>query len=422
VAVWVDPDRGFDVRPGPDAPFAGVPTLVKDNDDLAGYPTVEGSWALPDTPAAASSPFVSQMLALGLTPVAKTTMPEFGLTASTESSRFGATANPWDVTRSAGGSSGGSAALVAAGVVPLAHANDGGGSTRIPAACCGLVGLKPTRGRAVDKAAAERLPVPISAQGVLTRTVRDTARFYAELERVAPAPGLPAVGDVRGPGRERLRVGLVTSAIKGLPVDEPTLAAVRGAAALLEDLGHAVDEVPSPSDDRLGPDFLHFWQMLGFLLQVGGSRIYGPGFDASRTEPFTRGLAARALAGSPRLPGSLRRLRRLARQHETIFDTHDVLLSPVLGHLPPPLGYLGPDVEFGEHLVRLLRYSSFTPMQNVSGSPALSLPLGRTQQGLPVGVQLVAPFGHERRLLEVGYELEHAAPWPTTPPVPAPPA
>jgi amidase len=257
--------------------------------------------------------------------------------------------------------------------------------------------------------------VRIRRQGVLTRPVRDTARFYAELEKVAPVPSLPPVGDVRAPGRDRLRVGVVTAGIKGLPVDEPTTAVVVATATLLERLGHHVDQVPPPVDDGFGPDFLHLWLLIGFGLQYGGTRVNGPGFDPSRTERFTRGLASRAVGAAPRMLGSLRRLRRLARDHEAALESYDLLLSPVLGHVPPPLGYLGPDVEFGEHLVRLLRFISFTPVQNVSGSPAMSLPMGRTPDGLPLGVQLSAPFGLERRLLEVGYELEEAAPWPLTP-------
>jgi amidase len=415
VSAWVDPARPLDVAPQPGAPLAGIPTLIKDNDDLVGYPTTQGSWSLPDTPAAASSPFVTHLLRLGLAPVARTTMPEFGLTASTESTRYGATANPWDVRRSAGGSSGGSAALVAAGVVPIAHANDGGGSIRIPAACCGLVGLKPTRHRTVDYPHVERLPVLISRQGVLTRTVRDTARFHAELERLAPASALPPIGDVRGPGGARLRIGVVTSTIKGLPLDEDTQGVLTATARLLDRLGHHVEQTPPPVEDRFGPDFLHFWLLLGFALQRGGSLVSGPGFDPSRTEPFTAGLASWAVGAAPRIPGSLRRLRRLGREHEALFDSYDLLVSPVIGHVPPPLGYLGPDVDFREHLVRLLRFASSTAIQNVSGSPALALPMGRTSDGLPLAVQLCAPFGLERRLLEVAYELEDAAPWPLTP-------
>ena len=415
VTSWVEEPIAAEVTVADDAPFAGIPTLVKDNEDLAGYVTTEGSWAMPDRPASGCSPWVSQYLQLGVSPIAKTTLPEFGLTASTESRRFGATRNPWDTGCSVGGSSGGSAALVAAGVVPIAHANDGGGSIRIPAACCGLVGLKPTRGRLVDLPQLARLPVHITTQGVLTRSVRDTARYYAAAERLYRNPMLPELGLVEGPDPRRLCVGLVLAGIRGLPVAADTVAAVRAAGRLCEDMGHDVEETTAPVDDQFGPDFLRYWAFLAFVLKNAGPRLYGSGFDGSRTEGFTKGLSTLFSRQAERLPGSLRRLRRLAREHESAFARYDVILSPVLGHQPPPIGYLGPDVEFRTHLVRLLCFSSFTPLQNVSGSPGLSLPLARTSTGLPVGVHLAALFGHERRLLSMAYELEEAAPWPLHP-------
>ncbi len=420
VTTWVDGAVGVGGRAegAAEGPFAGVPVLLKDNDDLAGYPTSQGSGAVPDVRAPRSSPFVSQLLALGFTPLAKTTLPEFGLTASTESTRFGATANPWDTGRTAGGSSGGSAALVAAGVVPLAHANDGGGSIRIPAACCGLVGLKPSRGRLVDRPELDRLPVPITVQGVLTRTVRDTARYLAEAERLHRNPALPPVGHVTGPGRRALRIGWVDHGIRGLPVDADTARLVQRVAAACDDLGHAVEPVEHVADEQLGPDFLHYWMLLSFSLQRGGAQLYGRGFDPSRTEAFTQLLARMAVGAAPRLPGALRRLRRLARRGEQVFDRVDVVLSPVVGHPPPPLGWLGPEADPFEHLVRLLRFTSFTPLANVSGSPAISLPLGRTGSGLPLGVQASAGYGQERLLLELAYELEQALPWSLTPPAP----
>jgi amidase len=413
VTCWVEepaPDRGSGRA---DAPLAGIPTVIKDNEDLAGYNTTQGSWAMPERPARSSSPWVAQYLELGVVPIAKTTMPEFGLTATTETRRFGATRNPWDTTRSTGGSSGGSAALVASGAIPIAHANDGGGSIRIPAACCGLVGLKPSRGRLVDLPELERLPVHIAVQGVLTRTVRDTARYYAEAERLWRNPALPAIGVVEGPDQRRLRVGLVLSSIQGLPVSTEVVAAARAAGELCASLGHDVRECAPPVPDQFGPDFLRYWALVSFGLKNGGRRLFGPGFDGSRTEEFTQGMSAYLLRRAEQLPGSLRRLRRLAREHEDAFEAYDVLVSPVLGHQPPPIGYLGPDVDFRTHLARLLRYSSFTPVQNVSGSPAISLPLGHTVGGLPLGVQLAAPFGHEARLLALAYELEAAAPWPS---------
>ena len=409
VTTWIDtPADGLATE---DAPFAGVPTLFKDNEALAGYLTSHGSSAVPGTPAVASSPWVVHALGLGLSPVAKTTLSEFGLTATSETRRFGATRNPWDLARSSGGSSGGSAALVAAGVVPLAHGNDGGGSIRIPASCCGLVGLKPTRGRLPDSVS--RLPVDITVQGVLSRTVRDTARYFAEAERGHRVRMLPAIGHVEGPSSARLRIGVVTVPPMGLPVSDEVAAQVSAAAALLASLGHRVVDVPHPVADSFGPDFLRYWGLLAGLARRLGALEFGTGFDSSRVEPFTRELAAVASEQAALLPGTLLRLRALARDHEAVYGSCDVVLSPVLAHEPPPIGYLGPDVAPRTHLLRVLRYVSFTPLQNVSGSPAISLPLGRSAAGVPMGVQLAAPFGHERRLLELAYELEAAAPWPS---------
>lgn len=410
VVDWVEPDEFVSPQPS-NPPLLGLPTAVKNNDDLAGYPTLEGSWALPRRPARENSPWVAQALHLGLVPVATTTLPEFGLTASTESSRFGATRNPWNPDHSTGGSSGGSAALVAAGVVPIAHANDGGGSIRIPASCCGLVGLKPSRGRLVDRPELSRLPVQITTQGVLTRSVRDTALYYALAEKEHANATLRPVGHVTGPASRRLRVGLVTEAPLGIAVSPDVRGATSAVGTALAELGHHVEPVEAATPEHLGPDFLVYWQLMAFGLVRGGRRLYGRDFDPTRIEPFTRYLAQRLVADAPRLPAVLARLRRLAREHEDVFTTYDVVLSPVLAQAPPPIGHLAPDVDPRTHLVRLLQWTTFTPLQNVSGSPAISLPLGRSSDGLPIGVQLAAPFGHERRLLEVAFELEQSPLW-----------
>jgi amidase len=421
VTVWSEEPPVTEVTVASEAPLAGIPTFIKDNEDLAGLPTTEGSWAVPDRPATSCSPWVAQFLGLGVSPIGKTTLSEFGLTASTETSRYGATRNPWDTSRSPGGSSGGSAALVAAGVVPLAHGNDGGGSIRIPASCCGLVGLKPSRGRLVDLAELERMPVNLGVQGVLTRSVRDTARYLLEAERVYRNAALPPVGAAEPGTFPRLRVAVVTSSVLGLPVSRQTQQAVRDAGRLCERLGHHVDETGPVVPDSFGPDFLRYWGFVAFLLSKTGRQVYGSTFDASRTEEFTRELGSMFLHGVARFPGAVRRLRRLANEQEAVFATHDVVLTPVLGHAPPPIGHFSPELDFRTHLVRLLRYTNFTPVQNVSGSPALSLPLGRSDTGLPVGVQLAAPMGEERRLLALALELEQAAPWPTRPGAPTPP-
>ena len=407
--------RELDLPASEGGPFAGIPTVLKDNEDLAGFPTLHGSWAPSDRPAPATSPWVQQYLDLGFEPLAKTTLPEFGLTASTESSRYGATRNAWNLDHSPGGSSGGSATLVAAGAVPIAHANDGGGSIRIPAAVCGLVGLKPSRGRLVDLPELDRMPVNLVTQGVVTRTVRDTAYYFAEAERAYRNPALPPIGMVVRPEKQRLRVGILTDSVAGLPVDPETREAVLRVGAALEGLGHRVSPVGLPVDERFGRDFLRYWALLAFAFQRGGSRLLGPGFDSSRTELLTQGLSAMFLQQMVRVPLSIRRLVRASREPDASFAQHDIVVSPVVGHPAPRLGELGPDVPFREQMVRLLRFSSFTPLQNVTGAPAISLPLARTRSGLPIGIQVSAPLGEERRLLSVAYELEQAMPWPRTP-------
>ena len=407
--------RELDLPASEGGPFAGIPTVLKDNEDLAGFPTLHGSWAPSERPAAADSPWVRQYLDLGFEPLAKTTLPEFGLTASTESSRYGATRNAWNLDHSPGGSSGGSATLVAAGAVPIAHANDGGGSIRIPAAVCGLVGLKPSRGRLVDLPELERMPVNLVTQGVVTRTVRDTAYYFAEAERMYRNPALPPIGMVVRPEKQRLRVGILTDSVAGLPVDPETREAVLRVGAVLEGLGHVVSPVGLPVDERFGRDFLRYWALIAFAFQKGGSRLLGPGFDSSRTELLTRGLSAMFLQQMVRVPLSIRRLVRATREPDASYAQQDVVVSPVVGHPAPRLGELGPNVPFREQMVRLLRFSSFTPLQNVTGAPAISLPLARTSSGLPIGIQVSAPLGEERRLLSVAYELEQAMPWPRTP-------
>ena len=413
VAHWFDDPVRTEVVVPADAPLAGIPTFIKDNEEVAGFPTTQGSRAVLDSPAPACSPIVTALLRLGLEPLGATTLPEFGLTASTESTRYGATRNPWDTGHSAGGSSGGSAAMVAAGVVPMAHANDGGGSIRIPASCCGLVGLKPSRGRLPMNPLKERIPVRIAAQGVLTRSVRDTALVLSLVDPARPDPGLPPIGHVTRPGTQRLRIGMCVTTLRGLPLSPDTVASVRSAGALLEELGHHVEEVGPPVGEDFAQDFLRYWALLAFVLHRSGSAAYGQGFDGSQVEELTKGLSGMLTRQVDRVPGSLWRLRRLATNPDAGFDRYDLLLSPVTGYPAPPIGYLGPDVEFRTHLVRLLRFASMTPVQNVSGPPAMSLPLGRSEKGLPLGVHIAAPFGHERRLLEVALELEEAAPWPT---------
>jgi amidase len=391
--------------------FAGVPSFVKDNEAFAGSPVRHGSLGVPGTPADKSSPFVEQFLALGLINLGKTTLSEFGLTGTTEALGYGPTHNPWKLGFSPGGSSGGSAALVAAGVVPIAHANDGGGSTRIPASCCGLVGLKPSRGRLVEMEGAALFPVKIAHQGVLSRSVRDTAVFYHSAEQYHRNPKLPEIGLVTHPGR-RLRVGFFTELDEVTPSHPECVTAVTDAAKLLEGLGHSVEPVKPPFHERFHEDFLLLWSMIGFAVTQFGRRLVHPDFDRTKVDGFTEGLARYFKANARRVPAAVWRLRKFEHQYARGFEDYDVLMNPTVGMPPPEHGYIGPEVPFETALERLRWFIPFTPTQNVSGGPAISLPLGQSSNGLPLGVQLASPLGDERTLLELALEVEAAAPWP----------
>jgi amidase len=395
----------------PEGPFHGVPTFVKDNVDVAGLPTNHGTAAFTARPARRDSPFVVQLRSLGFTFLGKSRLPEFGFSASTEYADGDPVRNPWDPNFSAGASSGGSAALVASGVVPIAHANDGGGSIRIPAAACGLVGLKPTRGRLVLDTTERTMPVNIVSQGVLTRTVRDTARFFAGAEQVYRNRRLPPVRRVDGPSATRLRIGVVVDSVTGTPTDAETRRTVERTATLLADLGHDVEETALPLSERFAEDFSLYWGLLGFMISAAGSRVLDRDFDVTRTDNLTKGLARKYRAELARTPGMIIRLRRSTRDYRRAFVDRDVILSPVLGHTTPVLGHLSPTLDFEVLFQRLRTYVGFTPLNNAAGGPAISLPLGASERGLPIGVHLSADLGDERTLLELAYELEEACPF-----------
>ena len=391
--------------------FSGVPSLIKDNIDLRGLPTRHGSAALGSKPLPRTSGLAKQYLAQGFNLLGKTTLPAFGFTASTEMAHQPPTRNPWHPDFSAGGSSGGSAALVAAGAVPIAHGNDGGGSIRIPAACCGLVGLKCTRGRLVTQEAGKILPVNIVSDGVLTRTVRDTANFFAEAERYYRNKSLPPIGHVTGPGQRRLRVGVMVDSIAGDPTCPQTRSAIDATTQQLAALGHHVEEARIDLPQRFVEDFLLYWAMLAFFVSRTGKALFRQGFDARELDPLTQGLARYYQARFLKTPGMLRQLKQSQQRYARVFQRYDVMLTPVLAHTTPTLGHLGADVPFDTQLERLLRYTTFTPANNAAGSPAISLPLGQTPTGLPIGVQFSGRHGDERTLLELAFELEAAQPF-----------
>lgn len=392
------------------SPLAGVPSFIKDNTDLAGLPTRYGSRGMPKTPLTKTGEFAEQFLSTGLIPLAKTTLPEFGLTATTEFSQSKPTRNPWHTDHSTGGSSGGSAALVAAGVVPIAHANDGGGSIRIPAACCGLVGLKPTRGRFRKTAMAARLPLNILADGVVTRTVRDTATFFAAAEQHYQNVDLPPIGQVTAPGKQRLRIALFTDFQDGQQSAPEVVAAVEKVAQTCQELGHTVVPIASPVEPQMADDFFLYWAMLAASANYLG-RFELPGFDRKQLEPLTYGLSQHFLKNAWRFPGALKRLKNYEQVHREKYADFDLALTPTLATPPPKIGHLSQSLDFATLTDRLHQYAVFTPVQNVTGAPAISLPLGQTAGGLPIGVQFGAKPGQEKLLLEVAYEMEMALPW-----------
>ncbi|WP_310961150.1 amidase [Nocardioides terrisoli] len=389
--------------------FAGLPTFVKDNSDVAGLPTQHGTTAFRATPAAADGDFAATFFRLGPVNLGKSQLSEFGISASAESP--GRTVrNPWSPEHSSGASSAGSAALVASGVVPLAHANDGGGSIRIPAAATGLVGLKPSRGRVPQDAMTRQMPVRVVADGVVTRSVRDTAAYLRETERLFRNLRLPPVGDVVGPGRKRRRIALVVDSVFTRS-DAETAEAVRSAAALLESMGHHVEEIDVPVPDYFVGDFKVYYGLLFLVLNATGRHTFGPSFDWRRTEPLTRGFCAYVLRHLPRVPLAIARLRASTISSRRLYRQYDAVLTPTLSHVTPRIGYLDPTLPYDVVMDRLLGWVGFTPMQNATGDPAISLPFATSAEGTPIGIQLAAGMGRERRLLQLAYEVEQARPF-----------
>lgn len=423
-------------------PFAGVPFLTKDlQSTWAGHPTSAGSSALRDLPRERDSELARRWRAAGLLVFGKTSTPEFGLLPYTEPLAFGPCRNPWDPARTPGGSSGGSAAVVAAGIVPMAGGGDGGGSIRIPAACCGLFGLKPTRGRTPTGPDFGLLWRGAIVEHALTRSVRDSAALLDATS--GPEPGAPfEIPPLRRPCLEevaadpgRLRIAFTSRPPFEATVDADCVAAVQDAAKLLEELGHDVEEIT--------PDFHAEGFQKAFLTMVVGELgadlddardLLGRKPEVRELEPVTRALAFLSdVTPAREYAATLRWLERLGRRVGAFFVDYDLLLTPSLAAPAPAIGSLGPQgaekalvtllgtVGSGRLLraVRLidraaedaLAFTPFTPIFNVTGQPAMSVPLSWTDAGLPVGVQVVAPFAAEDVLFRIAGQLEDARPW-----------
>ncbi|QBX54865.1 amidase [Nocardioides seonyuensis] len=390
--------------------FSGVPTFLKDNVDVAGMPTQHGTDAFVARPASADGDFARMYLATGLLPLGKTRLSEFGFSGAVDHLRQGPVRSPWHLDHYAGASSAGSAALVAAGVVPLAHANDGGGSIRIPASVNGLVGLKPTRGRLAQDAMMREMPVRIVSDGVVSRSVRDTAAFYREAEKVWRNPRLAPVGDITRPGRARLRIALVTQGVGRDSTPEVRELTLK-TGALLESLGHRVEEIDNPVPGFFADHFVLYWSMLALAITARGRKDFGPTWDPGKLDNLTVGLSRHCRRNLHKLPLAMATLassKHLAARHH---QQYDVTLTPTLATETPLVGHLRPDQDYDQIMDRLMDWVAFTPLANATGEPAISLPLATTAQGLPQGMMLNAGRGREARLLELAYELEQAVPW-----------
>ena len=389
-----------------------VPSFLKDNINIEGLPTRFGSRAMSSRPVTKTDDLVAQMHAAGLHFIGKSSTPAFGFGCTTEfDDSTPPTRNPWNLGISAGGSSGGSAALVASGVVPIAHANDGGGSIRIPAALCGLVGLKPSRGRLVLQKKAKSLPIDIVSDGVLTRSVRDTANFFHEAERYFRPSHLKPIGRVEGPSNGRLRIGFIFDSILTQACPE-TRQAVESTVKILADLGHHVEETTFQGEPQFADAFSLYWSFLAFTVEMFGGKVFSNEFDRTQLDGLTKGLSQIFKKNMMQTLKAIFYLRRL--EHREIFRNwkYDVIVSPVLARITPELGYLSPAVPFPELFGRLKQYVGYTPLANAIGNTAISLPMAMSERGDPIGIQISAPTGEERRLLELAFELEAAKPWP----------
>jgi amidase len=416
-------------------PFAGVPYLVKDMYDIEGVPTRWGARFTEIAPiATASCSQVKAFEAAGLVLIGKSAMGEFGWLPTTEPLTFGPTRNPWDLSRTPGGSSGGSAAAVAAGVLPMADAADGGGSIRIPASACGLFGMKPSRRRLIG----DQHPaggIELTAEHCVSRSVRDSAGLFAAMERVGAEAALPPIGAVTGPSTRRLRVGYVLGSIGGRQPDAEVRAGAESAAKLMEQLGHKVEPTVWPLDGAaLIDDFLKLYRSAA--LEVTGlarlainpkivalaslalksigllPRGIGRKPDASALEPLTLAMAdeaAKLPAGE--LEKAKARLREYGASYDGWFARYDVILSPVLLQPPVPIGHIAGDVAIETLMARIFDFADYTLLHNIVGAPAMSVPLYWTAGGLPVGMQFAARAGGEQMLFELAYELEAAQPW-----------
>ena len=395
-------------------PFSGVPYLVKDLLDQKGVRTTSGSRMFANRIANKNSSNVQAAFDMGLISLGKTNTPEFGLTGTTESLLLGAAKNPWNLLHNTGGSSGGSAAAVASGMVAIASASDGGGSIRVPASCCGIVGLKPSIHRTIDDAQPNR-PIDLSVRFVHTRSVRDSATALYHMQKIDRSGKLPKIPIQITSNRKRLRIALLTSNMLGKEADPDVRNSIEDTAALCEELGHQIEIIePFIDGERFIDSFITMWAH-GARTVI---RLAEENFGRTETvlnqllEPWTLGLGK----WFDRLPEgqvekAVGRLKEDTLKTNEIFNTYDMILSPVVQTTAPKNGLMAPDIPYDELLERSVNFITFTPLANVTGDPAMSLPLGLSPNGLPIGSHFHSSIGTEQQLLELALQLEKASPW-----------
>lgn len=407
----LDPGRARAARPAA-GPFAGVPFLVKDVTPYPGLPWTMGSRLLARNVAAQGTPYSARIDASGLVTLGKTATSEFGLLGSTETRLHGVTHNPWDLARSAAGSSGGAAAAVAAGIVPLAHANDGGGSIRIPASVCGLFGFKPSRGRCVPASLGASEFEAITSDHCISRTVRDSALFLAATE--SHDGPLPAIGHVRDPIDRPLRIAAWTRAAPGHEPEPAVRRAHDEAVALCASLGHHVEPIAAPEVDgpALGDAFFLVAgaTISGAFDMIG--QLRGQPVERGEVEPFTWAIVASFRRRGPAaVPAALATFKAATARYLDAIATYDVALTPTLATTPWHVGHLSPFVPDDALLRRTAEAVGYTPIHNLAGCPAMSVPLHFPAGGAPIGAHFAAAPGADALLLRLAYQLEAAAPW-----------
>ena len=418
---------------GSSSALAGVPFLIKDLSPAAGLPACFGSALFRDFIAKENAKIVQRYVDAGLNILGKTNTPEWGLTLTTEPVLSGACRNPWQLAHSTGGSSGGAAAAVAAGIVPAAHASDGGGSIRIPAANCGLFGLKPSRGLTTIEGTLAECWSGLSVGHVVSQTVRDSAAFLDLITLSTnglfanPLLAQQTIGKTQTfsaaltqAAPTSLRVALVTTHPTGEQIDPEVLAGVRAAGKLLESLGHSVEEQSHPADHA---------QAAGAMSKIIGTHVLqsiqprldslGLSLDEAPVELSTKVMAK----GGAKVTASdyvkaRDRLRKIELGMHAFHDAVDIIVSPVLSKPPAPLGWLDMNSnDLKDYAAKFSQYSGFTAFYNGTGAPSMSVPLHSSSTGLPIGIQMSADWGQDALLLTLAAQLEAAAPWARRAPI-----